>query len=169
MSNFSKWAKWKNFMELNSIKFSGIYVICYSSLDLQGEPFVWTEEVVYIGMTNKQTLKKRLKQFDETIKGLRNSHGGADRMRYQYRMYEEMIEFLFVSVLPVEYDNKNISPESLIGMGEVARLEFFYFAEFMSRFKNFPIFNRADSKKFSKINTTPPALAPASRASKYNR
>lgn len=147
---FSPWTKWKNRDTINSLKYPGIYALSYSSVDISEKPFSFTEDVKYIGMTNSQTLKLRLKQFNETVEGLRNTHGGADRMRFAYQDYKKLLAKLYVSVLPIEYSPKEITPDNLITMGEVAKLEFVYFAEFLKLFGDLPMFNRKTSLKYSK-------------------
>jgi hypothetical protein len=101
-------------------------------------------------MTNSQTLKITVKQFDETIKGPRSTHGGADTMRNEYQNYKELVHNLYVSILSIKYNPEVTSPENLIAMGEVAKLEFIYFAEFLKLFGDLPLLNRKTSLKFSR-------------------
>lgn len=71
-------------------------------------------------------------------------------MRYAYQDYKNLLPKLFVSVLPIEYNPKEKTPENLILMGEVAKLEFIYFAKYLKVFNDLPMFNRKTSLKYSK-------------------
>jgi hypothetical protein len=124
--NFSTWVQWKERNTIDSINHPGIYIISYSLYDVSGKPFSFSEDIKCIGMTNNQTLKVRLKQFNETVKGDRNTHGVADRMRYEYRNYDELLPNLYVSVLSVPYNPREITTDNLIAMGNVAKLEFVF-------------------------------------------
>lgn len=85
-------------------------------------------------------LKLRLTQFDNTINGKRG-HGGAERVRYKHREYSKLIKKSYVSVCPIECDVKSNSCKDLLKMGEVAKLEYICFAEYVKRFKKLPEFN----------------------------
>lgn len=147
---FSKWTKWLERDKLDGIKFPGVYCIAISEEDISNNDFDWSEKINYIGMTNAVSgLKGRLKQFDNTIRG-KTDHGGADRFRYEYRDYENLIKKLYVSVKYFECDVKSNLPKDLLVMGDVAKHEFECFAEFVKRFKRLPKFNdKQNTKKFS--------------------
>lgn len=148
--NFNKWHKWVNRADLPNSNFPGVYIIAKSNSDISGHKFLWIPEIIYIGMTNsKGGLKSRLNQFDKTL--CRNiQHGGADRMLYKYRNYEELENNLYVSTVTIECDVKSNRPEDLRLMGEVLRLEFICFAEFVERFGHLPEFNnKKTSPKYS--------------------
>ena len=101
-------------------------------------------------MTNAVSgLKGRLKQFDTTIQG-KSGHGGADRFRYEYRIYEELKRKLFVSIKYFECNVKSNLPKDLLVMGEVAKHEFECLARFAERYKRLPKFNdKPNAKKYS--------------------
>lgn len=149
---FVKWIKWENRNHLTGIKYPGIYCIAISESDLSGHDFSWIREIKYIGMTNSQAgLKGRLKQFDDTIHG-KTGHGGADRFRYKYRDYKNLVDKLFVSVCPFICDVKLNTPENLRIMGEVAKFEYECFATYIENFSYLPEFNdKEKSPKFSSI------------------
>ena len=99
------------------------------------------KEIEYFGMTNSiGGLKSRLKQFDNTIIG-KSGHGGAERFLFKYKNYDILSKNIFVSICPVECNVKSNNPKDLLKMGEVARLEYYCFAQYAKRFKKLPKFN----------------------------
>ena len=80
---FSTWIRWIERNQLGeTLKFPGVYAIALSDKDLTSTPFEWSEEIIYIGMTNaKGGLKSRLQQFENTIIG-KTGHGGAERFAF---------------------------------------------------------------------------------------
>ncbi len=152
IENFSTWKKWVNRNEINNINYPGIYTIAISHQNIENEKFSWLSEIKYIGMTNSVAgLRGRLKQFDNTIIG-KTGHGGADRFRYKYQNYKELIEHMYVSIMPIECDVISNKPEDLRIMGKIAQFEYDCFAEYISIFGNFPEFN--DKKKSPKYSLT---------------
>ena len=116
------------------LKFPGVYAIAYSDNDITATPFEWSEEIIYIGMTNaKGGLKSRLQQFENTIFD-RRGHGGAERVRYKHRDYNQLVSKLFVSISHTECDVKSNRPSDLRLMGSVARQEYDCFAIFAEKF-----------------------------------
>lgn len=150
MREFSKWTKWTDRERLEGLKFPGVYCIAISENDLSNTDFDWNESISYIGMTNaKLGLKRRLKQFDDTIRG-KIGHGGADRLRYEYRNYEGLEPKLFVSVKYFECEVESNLPKDLLIMGEVVKHEFECFAEFVDKYNRLPRFNdKVNTKKYS--------------------
>jgi|SRR3990172_3664390 len=128
----------------------GVYAIAYTPSNLSGRPFSWRREIIYIGMTNSVLgLKGRLKQFDNTIAG-NTGHGGADRVRYKYRNYGNLVKRLYVAVVPFQCDTTSNQPKDLKTMGEVAKFEYLCFARFVERFGKLPDFNnKKESLKYS--------------------
>jgi hypothetical protein len=154
-SAFSKWARWNERSSLSNLEFPGVYAIAISEhdtiseYDISGRPFSWCREIVYIGMTNsKGGLKSRLRQFDNTIKGERENHGGAQRVRFKHPDYNNLVPNLYVSVCPRRCDVQSNDPKDLRIMGEVARLEYVSFACYVDAFHRLPEFN--DKKRSPK-------------------
>ncbi len=147
---FSKWYKWKSRDNAENIKFPGIYIIAISENNIEGHEFNWLPNIKYVGMTNSVAgLKGRLKQFDNTIIG-KTGHGGADRFRYEYQNYNELIDKLYVSVIPFICDVKSNSPKDLRIMGEVAKFEYDCFAKYVELYNKLPKFNdKKATKKYS--------------------
>ncbi len=147
---FSKWIKWKDRNTLKGIEYPGIYCISISKKDLSGKDFEWISKITYVGMTNsKAGLKGRLKQFDNTIIG-KTGHGGADRFRFKYKNYQELVDNLYVSVCSFECDVKSNAPKDLRIMGDVAKFEYDCLAEYVENFGCLPEFNnKSISPKYS--------------------
>ena len=96
-------------------------------------------------------LKGRLKQFDSTIAG-KDGHGGADRVRYKYRNYDDLCRKLFVSVVSFKCTAGSNQPEDLRAKRKVAKFEYDCLAHYAERFGSLPEFNdKAASPKYSKI------------------
>ena len=138
---FSKWAKWLERDQLSRLKWPGVYVLAISGRDISGEVFEWFEDITYIGMTNAQGgLKGRLQQFDRTIGG-KEGHGGACRFCHKHGDYKVLVRKLYVCVKPIECDVKSGLAKDFRRMGEVAKLEYDCFAEYVQRFGGLPEFN----------------------------
>lgn len=142
---------WEERSKIDGIKNPGVYALAVTTKDISKTPFEYIEEIVYFGMTNSgRGLQARLNQFDYTIAQKKRSvHGGAERFLYKYKDYSKLIKKLFVSVCPVECDVKSNSPEDLLKMGDVAKLEYYCFAKYTEKFKKLPAFN--DKKKSPKL------------------
>ncbi|MEI8654875.1 hypothetical protein P4S57_20320 [Pseudoalteromonas sp. Hal273] len=147
---FTNWMRWVDREQSEGIQYPGIYICAITGEDLSSKDFSWVTNIVYVGMTNSvKGLKGRLKQFDDTIKG-KSGHGGADRMRYKYQNYNELVNKLYVAVAPFTCNVKSNSPEDLRTMGQVAKFEYDCFARFTESFGYLPEFNDyAKSPKYS--------------------
>ncbi len=148
--DFSTWINWDNRNSLDGLKFPGVYCLVISDVDLSGQEFKWIKEITYVGMTNSLGgLKSRLKQFDYTIVG-KTGHGGADRFRYKYQSYDDLVNSLYVSVCPFKCDVKSNRPDDLRIMGEVAKFEYDCIATYVEKFGHLPEFNdKRRSPKYS--------------------
>jgi len=151
-SRFSVWKRWADREQLDKLAYPGVYVLAVSDAPLDGKLFSWRQDIVYVGMSNAVGgLAGRLRQFDLTISGTRNAHGGADRFRFKYRNYKRVIERLFVAVRAVTCDVRSNSPRDLRLMGKVAQLEFLCLARFVEAFDVMPQFNdKSRSPKYSR-------------------
>jgi hypothetical protein len=111
---FSIWKRWVERRALADLAYPGVYVLCLSRERLGGKRFAWRSDVVYVGMTNPgRGLAGRLRQFDDTVSGRRDNHGGADRVRYRYGNYARLISRFFMSVRPVICDVTSNTPRDL--------------------------------------------------------
>ena len=148
---FTNWLKWRDRNDPAGIRYPGVYVCAITSDDISEAKFSWLPEIVYIGMTNAIAgLSGRLKQFDNTIAG-RCGHGGADRVRFKHRNYEDLCGKLFVSVVSFKCAVKSNRPRDLRVMGEVAKFEYDCLAHYSEMFDSLPEFNdKAASPKYSK-------------------
>lgn len=149
---FTKWKKWENKWEyrddLPEIKFPGVYCIAISESDLSGQDFNLIKEIVYFGMTNHQSLKNRLNQFNLTISQTRWAHGGADRCLNEHRDYEKLLPNLYYSVYPFESKIDIYDPKYIRTMGDILKCENYCIAEYTERFNNeLPKFNNPKSPK----------------------
>lgn len=150
-NKFTAWYKWENRHNIGKehIQYPGIYICAITNNNIEGEVFSWLQEIEYIGMTNGKTgLKGRLKQFDNTIQNdKRIEHGGADRVKYVYQDYQELINKLYVSVAPFECNTTSPDINDLRTMGAVAQFEYECFACYKERFHYLPKFNNNKNNK----------------------
>ena len=146
---FSDWVRWPERNRLGeTLRFPGVYAIALSNNELASSSFEWSDEIIYIGMTNaKGGLKSRLQQFENTIIG-KTGHGGAERVMHKHRDYNLLVSKLFVSVSYTECDVISNKPSDLRLMGQVAQQEYECFAIFVEKFGRLPEFN--DKKKSPK-------------------
>lgn len=151
-SRFSVWKRWDDREQLPNLVYPGIYVLAVSAGRLHDKSFSWREDIAYVGMSNAVGgLAGRMRQFDLTISGARNAHGGADRFRFRYRNYGQLIERLFVAVRPVKCDVRSNLPRDLRLMGRVAQLEYLCLAGYVEAFGVLPEFNdKSRSPKYSR-------------------
>jgi hypothetical protein len=150
-SKFTQWATWSERNSLCGMEHPGIYVCALANDQFNpSSDFEWVKQIIYIGMTNSAGgLRARLKQFDNTIVG-KTGHGGADRVRYKYQNYQQLVNALFISVASFPCDVKSNQPKDLIVMGEVAKFEYDCFAEFVKRHGTLPEFNnKKNAPKYS--------------------
>ncbi len=149
LSNFSEWKPWKKrFSFGEKLKFPGVYSLAISSQNLTNKPFSLLRKIQYFGMTNSHGgLHARLRQFNNTIEG-RRGHGGAARFLYKYKNKNSWIDDLYVSINYLKCDVKSNKPKDLCKMGEVAKFEYFCFAEYVKNFHKLPEFN--DKKRSPK-------------------
>ena len=157
---FSKWVEWEARNKLDGINYPGIYVCRISERAISGSEFSWHEEIMYVGMSNAQKgIKDRLKQFDTVISGKGNQekppHGGADRVRYKYPNYQELISKLFVSIAWFKCDVKSKLSDDLTVMGDVAKFEYDCWAQYVRKHGVLPEFNDRNQapKKYSKTHS----------------
>lgn len=152
---FSQWRNWHLRDEL-APKRPGVYAIAYTKKNISKKLFSFRKEIIYIGMTNAVSgLRGRLKQFDNTVYG-KSGHGGADRVRYIHRDYDQLVEDLYVAVAQFECDVTARKPMDLRTMGEVAKFEYLCLAQYVERHFEEPQFNQMASLKYSrKIGNDP--------------
>lgn len=150
---FTKWEKWEKKWEYRDdspeIKCPGVYCIAISETDLSGQGFNLREEIVYFGMTNHQSLKDRLNQFDLTISQKRMAHGGADRCLYANRDYQKLSSNLYYSVYPFESEVDIYNPKYIRTMGDIAKCESYCIADYTEKFNERPKFNDPKSPKYT--------------------
>ena len=144
---FSKWVQWSERNKLNDISSPGIYFIAIDEKkDLISKAFQYDKKIIYIGMSNSMKgLKGRLKKFDSTIHGGRG-HSAAYRVKGRYENYDELTKKLVVAIASFDCERNIANPNDLLVMGEVAKLEYVAFANYVKLHGNLPEFNQKQSK-----------------------
>ncbi|MFN7114652.1 MAG: hypothetical protein ACK4PK_09890 [Alphaproteobacteria bacterium] len=153
--NFSKWVIWQARNELSSLNAPGVYALAKSKVDLNGTPFDWSHDIIYFGVSG--ALKKRLRQFDDTVAQRRKQHGGADRVLFKYPEYNSLISQLYVSVIAIGNTAASTTPDCLRRIGEAHRLEYYCMAKYLELHSQLPEFNRKDAPKFSRQQAKTPS------------
>lgn len=149
---FTKWINWENRNSLSGINFPGVYCISVSDSDLSNKEFNWIKSIEYIGMTNsRKGLKGRLNQFNNALKNnTGRGHGGADRFRDRHNENNRITDKMYDSVCVFECNVNSNSENDLRIMGDVAKLEYDCFADYVHKFSKLPSFNdQKNSPKFS--------------------
>lgn len=148
---FSPWYRWDTRREYPGIAYPGIYIVAISKRDIASSPFAFTNDVVYIGMTNAVSgLRGRLVQFDNTIARRHCQHGGADRVLYKHQDYAALVKALYVALLHFQCTPESATPTDLRAMGQVAKAEYECMACCIEQLGQLPEFNRKkDSPKYS--------------------
>jgi hypothetical protein len=146
--NFSRWTRWETRNELEGLAAPGVYTVAKSSVNLDGTPFDWSHEIIYFGVSGN--LKKRLRQFDDTIGKRKKQHGGADRVLFKYPDYKALAPHLYVSVITVGNTATSNTPDCLRRIGDAHRLEYYCMAKYLELHSYLPEFNRSDAPKFSR-------------------
>jgi hypothetical protein len=125
------------------LQYPGIYALRISKRNVEGQPFDWVKDIAYFGMTNSVAgLKGRLSQFNNTLRDKSGGgHGGADRFRYDYNDGDVLAAMLYVAVCPFECQVRDVTPENLLVLGQVAKSEYIAFAEYFKRFEKMPKYN----------------------------
>ena len=142
---FTSWVKWKDRKKVDGIRYPGVYVCAIIPQDISNDRFSWLREIAYVDMT--KNLRERLNAFDNTINGKRG-HGGAARVKFKHKDYEELCRRLYLSIWFAECDVKPDSPNELRIMGEVAKFEYDCLAHYAETFHSLPEFN--DQKRSPK-------------------
>ena len=167
--DFNKWVKLaKKRWDGNSVREKdfkekmdspGIYAIAYGKPDKTKFDFI--EKIVYFGMTNSiGGLKSRLRQFYNTIWKKKSEHGGASRFCFFFNVEKKIKDEnwrkkLYVSIWPFQdcdvdkYKNGCIHTKkedkkvekTLHRMGEIAKEEYYCFAEYVKKWGHMPPFN----------------------------
>jgi len=105
MISFLKWTKWANRDQLNDdIKHHGVYMLAHFKRPPCGAGKL-SRKIVYIGETCKQTLKKRMNQFNNSA--FRNSKGHSGGRTHREK-FKKVRNNLYVSVCPVKNLNDPI-------------------------------------------------------------
>ena len=146
---FSPWRKWDDRDKpTEQTKYPGIYVVALSASELAGQPFSFSDAIVYVGMTNA-SLKTRLTAFDKTIRKKGRKHGGADRFLGTHQKFKDVEGLLYVSTKHWEWPSTDKkTPECLRTKGIVAAAEYEMLARCVEELTALPAFNQKESKKF---------------------
>lgn len=146
-NTFSAWIHWQDRNSLPNLCSPGVYAIAYSSNDLNEAKFTVSQEVVYFGVAGD--LRKRLKQFDNTISRKNTNHGGALRMLNKYRIYDELVPKLYVAIRAIERGPLGGISDTLRRKGDAQQLECHCIAAYLDAYSMLPQFNDKNSAKFT--------------------
>ncbi len=145
----TNWIKWNQRSQIPNKSQPGIYFLAYTKEDISGKRFSLIKEIIYIGMTiSKSGVIGRLDQFKVTMEGKYNTHGGAQRVRFKYKNFNEFFNDLFVSVYSFPVSKTRDTADDWRIKGECVKHEYVSFAEYLDLFGFLPEFNdQSKSKK----------------------
>lgn len=106
---FSPWVRWKDRETLAGIQGSGVYLLAHYKRPPSGSANPKTSKIIYIGETTKQTLKKRLEDFNRAaFKCNTPRHSGGKT--YSKQFGKKKINQLFVAVFAPDVQNSPLGP-----------------------------------------------------------
>ena len=144
----TKWYKWKDRNKIENRNQPAVYFIAHSNEDISGNEFSMRKEIVYIGMTiSKNGLKGRLDQFENTMKGLFRTHGGAERVMFKHTNYRDFFEKAYISAKIFPLSISRDTPNDWRVKGDCAGHEYKSFADYKEEFKELPEFNDPNKSK----------------------
>jgi hypothetical protein len=97
---FSRWTRWADRMTVDGIDAPGVYLLAHFKKPPLGNADPQTREVIYIGETCDQSLKKRWRQFHRCAFEGKEGHSGGKT--YWKIFADKGGENLFVAAFPVE-------------------------------------------------------------------
>lgn len=146
--NFSKWFELDDYLENCpvEIRSSGVYIISLKSpKNVSNRKASCTDkDIIYIGMSST-SLRYRIKSFCWTIKGKKENHSGAQRIRkllgkYDIRKYKN--KKIYVSYfIPTGHIHNPLRPSDYKTMGITSYFEFLIIGKFFKKFNQTPIGN----------------------------
>ena len=90
-AQFSRWFRWKEREEYENIECPGVYLLAHFAAGTPVELNPQVREVVYIGQTWKQGLRKRLRKFEKSAVTGRHAHAGGRNYHIDFgSMREEL-------------------------------------------------------------------------------
>lgn len=105
---FSKWVRWTNRTSLHNVDAPGIYIIAQFRELPTGNVDTEMQDIIYIGETCSQTLKKRWNNFHAAVfNGKNGVHSGGETCR---KILKDNGVNLSVAAFPVNELNNQIRP-----------------------------------------------------------
>jgi len=100
ITKFSKWHKFDDIFGLEETKSPGVYVLAHwDSVQSKPKSFI-SKEIFYIGETTKQTIRARLRQFENSAFKEKSGHSGGWTYREKCKAVTKPPKNLYVSFRP---------------------------------------------------------------------
>jgi hypothetical protein len=100
--SFSMWCRWENREEnrdgLPGLDCPGIYLLAHFAEKPPAELDATVDQVIYVGETCAQSLKKRLRNFNRSATTGKFSHSAG---RSYFKLFAGIQPTLFVAILPI--------------------------------------------------------------------
>jgi hypothetical protein len=98
---FTPWTPWNARTSLAKRRCKGVYMMARFEGSPPDSASHLDQNVLYIGESTKQSLKTRIKDFDQSAFGKKKSHGGGKAYR---KLPNNDEDHLYISVFPVELE-----------------------------------------------------------------
>jgi len=96
---FSEWFQWNKRTEIDNVDLPGVYILAKFKEVPKGNADTVDKNIIYVGETCKQTLKKRWYQFNNSA--FRDKAGHSGGWSYE-STFGDKGDDLYVAALPVE-------------------------------------------------------------------
>jgi len=105
---FSEWIRWRERSSLDNISFSGVYLLAHFDDHPKLIANHLNNNVIYIGETCAQQLRKRLNDFHRCAIGKADTHSGG--VSYWKQFGVSAINHLYVAIFPVANISSSLKP-----------------------------------------------------------
>jgi len=105
---FSSWTRWAERMTVDGIDAPGVYLLAHFKKPPLGNADPQIQEIIYIGETCNQSLKKRWRQFHRSAFEGKEGHSGGKTYRKIFAGKDG--ENLFVAAFPVDELSDKLRP-----------------------------------------------------------
>ncbi|MCP4373702.1 MAG: hypothetical protein GY797_37220 [Deltaproteobacteria bacterium] len=104
---FSKWTKWKNREALKGIRHPGVYLLAHFDVAPDKPANPTTKQIIYIGETCNQNLRKRWYQFNRSAFEGKIGHSGGSTYR---QVFDNLDKNLYVAAFSVDQLDEELQP-----------------------------------------------------------
>ena len=104
---FSKWTNWEDREMLKDTRQPGVYILAHFDVAPEQPANPVNKQIIYIGETCNQNLRKRWYQFNRSAFEGKFGHSGGNTYR---RIFGNLDKNLYVAAFPVNQIDKKLQP-----------------------------------------------------------